>query len=197
MEGLGRKIAELRTGGEPLLGADGVPVATLVDFWRWNTSDLLSNATRGVLAEFIVALATGCDIRKPREEWSAHDLTTADGVRIEVKSAAYLQSWNQPSGLSKISFGIRETLKWNADSNRQGQEKERTADVYVFCLLHHTDKSTVDPLDLSQWTFFVLSIAALNAYERSRHSITLPSLQKLAPALAFDQLGSAVSEVMC
>jgi hypothetical protein len=145
-----------------------------------------------VFAEFIVALGTGCDIRKPREEWSAHDLTTPEGIRIEVKSSAFLQAWNQPSGFSKVSFSIRETLKWDAESNRQGIEKERTADVYVFCLLHHTDKSTVDPLDLSQWSFFVLSIAALNAYERSRHSITLKSLRAIAPELPYGQLAVEV-----
>ena len=29
----------------------------VIDFWKWSVSDLVSNATRGRLAEFIVAKA--------------------------------------------------------------------------------------------------------------------------------------------
>jgi hypothetical protein len=32
-------------------------------------------------------------------------------------------------------------------------EIKRHADVYVFALLAHTDKATVDPLSLDQWRF--------------------------------------------
>ena len=31
----------------------------LLDFWRWSVSDILSNATRGRFAEFIVGTAVG------------------------------------------------------------------------------------------------------------------------------------------
>ncbi|AXG97954.1 hypothetical protein DVJ83_00840 [Deinococcus wulumuqiensis] len=43
------------------------------DFWRWAYSDFLSNALRGVLAEYIVAQAAGCTHRA-RTEWDAYDL---------------------------------------------------------------------------------------------------------------------------
>ena len=71
------------------------------DFWSWSVSDLVSNATRGRLAEFIVAKACGVDTSQPRDEWEAVDLETPEGVRIEVKSAAYIQSWHQED-LSRI-----------------------------------------------------------------------------------------------
>ncbi|SFE16042.1 hypothetical protein SAMN04487819_108261 [Actinopolyspora alba] len=32
----------------------------------------------------------------------------------------------------------------------------------MFCLLHHKGKVTVNPLDLDQWTFFVVPTAKLN-----------------------------------
>ena len=192
MGGLGRKVAEPKTGAEHLRAKNRPLPLTLLDFWRWSGSDLLSNAMRGVFAEFIVATATGCDVRTPREPWGRFDLTTADGIKLEVKSAAYLQSWNQPGGLSRISFSIKEALSWDADTNTLGTEKLRYADVYVFCLLHHTDKDSVDPLDLDQWSFFVLSIHALNNYTRSRHSIMLKSLRANSVELHYDQLGEAV-----
>jgi hypothetical protein len=43
---------------------------SLLDFWQWSRSDLLSNATRGVLAEYIVASALGLT-RGVRGEWDA------------------------------------------------------------------------------------------------------------------------------
>lgn len=58
------------------------------DFWRWAHSDFLSNAQRGVLAEYIVGTALNC-LKKKRLEWDAHDFVTDGGIKIEVKSAAY------------------------------------------------------------------------------------------------------------
>jgi len=52
-------------------------------------------AQRGVLVEFIVASAIGVDLNSVREEWGAYDLTIQDGIRVEVKSAAFIQSWEQ------------------------------------------------------------------------------------------------------
>ena len=41
-------------------------------------------------------------------------------------------------------------------------DKRRHADLYVFALLGHRDRSNIEPLDLSQWTFFVVRTAVLN-----------------------------------
>ena len=57
---------------------DSIKQYTVCDFWQWAFSDLLQNTTRGILAEYIVALLLGndCQIRNP---WSAYDLKLADG----------------------------------------------------------------------------------------------------------------------
>ena len=66
----------------------------LTDFWSWSQSDLLNNTLRGVLAEYIVR--QDLMIKKStRTEWDAYDLETENGIKIEIKSAAYLQSWKQ------------------------------------------------------------------------------------------------------
>lgn len=88
-------MSKLKTGNEYFLMQNLYLPHTLLDFWKWNSSDLLSNATRGRLAEFIVATATGVDLNKPREEWVTYDLTTPEGIKIEVKSSAYIQTWEQ------------------------------------------------------------------------------------------------------
>ena len=82
----------------------------LLSFWQWSSSDVVSNATRGILAEYIVGKALGSIKNEDvRDEWGAYDLKTQAGVRVEVKSAAYIQSWEQ-SRLSKISFNVPKTL---------------------------------------------------------------------------------------
>ncbi len=98
-----------KTGSERLHNNGKKASVQLVDFWRWSASDLLSNATRGVFAEFIIASALGL-ADGVRSEWDPYDLITQKGQRIEVKSAAYLQSWSQKQ-LSKISFSIRPSRK--------------------------------------------------------------------------------------
>jgi hypothetical protein len=182
-----------RTGSEPFHNAATTLDFDVLDFWRWSVSDLVSNATRGRLAEYIVARALGIPTDGVRDEWAAYDLITRDKIRVEVKSAAYLQSWWQRC-LSKISYSVREARAWDPETNRQAAKPTREAGVYVFALLHHQDKATLDPLNLTQWRFFVLSSQFLNARTGSQHSITLRSLEKVVGAgpYTFHNLAPAV-----
>ena len=168
-----RSGAEKFRAGADELGFD------LLSFWQWSCSDLLSNAARGVVAEFLVARALGIAADGVRHEWAAYDLETKEGVMVEVKSAAYLQRWHQDQ-LSRISFVVPKTRAWDPHTNRLSEEVARQAQVYVFALLAHQDKATVDPLDLNQWIFYVLPTAALNNRTRSQHSITLRTLHEIS-----------------
>ncbi|MFZ4441549.1 MAG: hypothetical protein ACOYOS_24325 [Syntrophales bacterium] len=164
----------------------------LLSFWQWSSSDLISNVTRGIVAEYIVARGLGLAERGVRNGWAAFDLETPSGIKIEVKSAAYVQSWHQKQ-LSSITFMTPKTRAWDADTNRQSHESKRQADIYVFALLAHTDKTTIDPLNLDQWRFYVLSTATLDERTRSQHSITLRSLENLcSEAITYAGLSKAV-----
>jgi len=165
-----------RSGSEPFRNGAEELDFDLLSFWQWSSSDIVSNATRGVLAEYLVAAAVGV-ADGVREEWAAYDLCGPQDTKIEVKSAAYIQSWFQTRP-SSISFRCGKTLAWDAQTNEQAQEKRRHADVYVFALLAHQDKATVDPLDVSQWAFYVVPTFRLDQRTRSQHSITLASLQR-------------------
>ncbi|HCS38593.1 MAG TPA: hypothetical protein DIW44_03290 [Anaerolineaceae bacterium] len=168
----------LKSGNEPLINGDKQLDFSLLDFWRWGNSDLLSNAARGIFAEFLVATALGIKIEKPREEWATYDLITPDGIKVEVKSAAYLQSWNQ-TRLSEIKFGIGKTKKFDLNGRMQNEPAQRWADVYVFCLLAHQDKRTVNPLDVSQWEFYVVATKILDELCSERQSISLHPLRDI------------------
>jgi hypothetical protein len=192
-ENLDQLLATRKTGAEAFcFQGEDYPGMTLLQFWQWSVSDLVSNATRGRLAEFIIASALGV-ASDVRNEWDAFDLTTARGLRIEVKSCAYLQCWKQKKP-SAITFSIRKTRAWDAATGVLQEQSSRQSDLYIFALLAHQEsKKMLNPLDLDQWQFFLVPTKVLDGYGRSEHSITLKSLFKLCPVpLRFGDLAHAV-----
>jgi hypothetical protein len=185
----GRKTGrELFHDGAAPLGFD------VLSFWQWSASDLVSNALRGRLAEFLVAQALGI-ADGVRAEWDAYDLRTPNGLTIEVKSAAYLQSWAQKA-LSAISFDIAPTRFWDATTNKLATEVRRQANLYVFALLAHREKATIDPMDVSQWEFFVLPAVVLNARLPEQKQVGLAALLKLDPVrCVFGGLRGVIEQV--
>ncbi|MDF7826719.1 hypothetical protein P4B35_22005 [Pontiellaceae bacterium B12227] len=174
-------IMSFRKAGDELFHRNGTGLSnTLLSFWQWSSSELVGNALRGMLAEYIVAMDLGCT-DGVRQEWDAFDLETHDGIKVEVKSAAYLQSWKQ-SDYSKIQFSIAPTCGWDANTNTSSEQKVRQSDVYVFCLLKHKDKATVDPLNMEQWDFYVVPTTVLNMKLGQQKTLSLSRLLELEPA---------------
>ena len=164
----------------------------VLEFWQWAYSDLLSNTLRGILAEFLVVQAVGAAGRT-RKEWDAFDVITPEGLRIEVKSAAYIQTWHQDK-LSKISFDIACKTSWDAETNTTDLEPNRSADIYVFALLHEKNRDRLNPTDLTQWTFFVLPTTRLNDLGPQK-TISLNSLRKLDPIeTSFERLADTIRQ---
>jgi hypothetical protein len=186
------KIKAIPKAGREKLSFQGDELEyNLLDFWRWSVSDILSNATRGRFAEFIVGTAIGLNPANLRDEWDSYDLTSEDGIKIEIKSAAYIQSWNQKD-YSTISFSIKPARYWDSETNIQQEEPKRHADVYVFCLLKHKEQATIDPLKMEQWEFYVLPTFNLDNYERSQSSITINSLRKLTESIEYSDLKNEI-----
>lgn len=191
---LGPLRVERKIGSESFC-VSGQPAGfDLLEFWQWSASDLVDNTTRGVLAEFIVAKALGIDVRAVRVGWAPWVLETGTHIRIEVKSAAYLQSWGQ-RGLSKVQFVVPKRRAFDGENNSMEVTPRRHAHVYVFALLKHEDKPTLDPLNLDQWRFFVLPTRTLDERTRSQHSITLRSLKALPDVkeVGFAELAETVA----
>jgi len=187
MEYLG-KIKTVKKTGNECFSFNGNDLNwKIIDFWKWNVSDLLSNAIRGTLAEFIVATAMEIDLSCVREEWDAYDFETNEGIKIEVKTSAFLQTWLQKE-YSKIKFSIKPAFSWNAETNETSEIKSRPSNVYVFCLLKHKDKKTVNPLILDQWDFYVISTKKINEIFGNQSSIQLNSLQKIIKSISYNEL---------
>ena len=168
-----------KTGDEPFHVAGKDLPLTLLNYWRWSGSDLVSNAQRGILAEFLVgsALQITDNIRL---EWDAGDIRTPSGLKVEVKTSAYIQSWSQPA-YSTIVFDIAPKKSWDARENKADAVSQRSADVYVFCLLAHRDQNSIDPLNVSQWEFYVLATSVLDERRGEQKSIHLTPPKALEP----------------
>ena len=122
----------------------------------------------------------------------SNDLVTQDGTRIEVKSSAYLQSWQQDKH-SATRFDIGQKKSWDAESNKSLKDATRPADVYVFCLFAVTDKTTANPLDESQWKFLVCPSDFLNREFGQQKTVGLASLEKKGlRKILFEQLVSEI-----
>lgn len=163
----------------------------LLDFWRWAFSDLRMNDVRGVYAEWLVAKLLHLD-PPPRDSWDCCDIRTPDGKRIEVKSAAYVQAWNQTKP-SRITFGSLRGRTWDPAT---GYSIERTfnADVYVFCLEIEKDPARWNALDLGQWRFYVLPRSVIE--KRCFATIGLGTLARLSTEINASELKSAVSAIL-
>lgn len=175
---LSKVEVETKSGNEPFYFEKEAFDFQLFDFWKWNQSDLLENRTRGILAEFIVMKALNI-VSTSRVEWDSFDLTTNNDKKIEVKSAAYIQTWKQKK-LSPIQFGIHQTKSEPTNPLYDGK-KRRWADYYIFCLLDEKDQNKVNPMDLTQWKFYVLETKVLNEKVGNQKTIGLKSILKLEP----------------
>lgn len=170
-------------------------LGTLTDFWQWACSDLCGNTLRGVLAEYLVTKALGSD-SAVRTEWDAFDvLCRSDAgveIKVEVKTSAYVQSWPQAK-LSVPRFDIAKKRAWDAGTNVMSETAIRSADVYVFCLHHHKEQASVNPMDVSQWSFFVVPTPKIEAMHGEGKSLGLSAVAALAgSACGLDELRSRV-----
>lgn len=174
-----------KTGLEPILGDNNN--RTLLNFWQWAYSDLVGNTERGAVAEYLVALACGIE-DKVRISWRTYDLELSNGIKIEVKSSAYIQTWEQKD-YSKPIFNIQKTKAWDYIGNVYSNEQKRHADIYVFALLAHKNQETINPLDTSQWEFYLLSTKVLDTQMKDAKQISLDRIIQLGGIkCAFEEL---------
>lgn len=153
-------VAMRLTGDETFAG---MAKTTVRDFWQFALGDLRMNNARGYLAEFLVGKALGIN-NLQRIEWDSYDLLFGD-ITVEIKSSAYLQSWDQKK-LSSLSFSGLQGTRYHPRAPGNGLDptgKRFNAMVYVFCVHTETEHDKYDQLDISQWEFYVVSRSVLAA----------------------------------
>lgn len=204
------------TGLEHLVNGGSVLPFHIADYWQWAFSDMLRNTQRGVFAEFIVKAAlelggvyTNNDIRSNFEPFdlvgpeiiqleNANPLEALSfPCRIEVKSAAYIQSWNpHPGTAPRISFSIAQAkVPDEIGDYRPDAEQKRNSDLYVFTIYTAKGKEQ-NILDMNLWEFYVAKTSALNEKYGNQKTVSLKNLTKdlsIAP-IPFSGLCQAIQD---
>lgn len=191
---------------------------TVGDFWAWAYSDVDTNVTRAVYAEWLVGTALGC-VGGVRPSWTPWDLDYA-GTKIEVKSTSYLPNWgrlvdnpNAPHlGKRRVAgrrhpntrrtFDIKATTAtFPADpavpvgpdaDYYHDPEIGRRADVYVFAYYAERDSARYDSLDVSGWRFYVLPTPELEGHFGAQDTVALSRVQSVTAEVGYGDLKGAV-----
>lgn len=187
---------EKLTGNEVFTLGGNISGISIQEFWSWAYSDLLNNTYRGVLAEFLVGKSLS-RFSPPdshiRVDWMPYDLTSPSGRRIEVKSAAYLQSWTSDY-FSQIIYDVAPKKAW-APETGYSPEYIRHSDLYVFCLYTARSRDQCI-LNLDLWKFYVLPTSVLNRERPQQKTMGLSTLLNLHPVEAdFSTLGDVIETI--
>lgn len=146
-----------------------------------------------MLAEFLVGHTLGV-VGSPRIEWDAIDFTYL-GKKIEVKSAAYQQSWKQDKP-SVISFDIAKKKAWHADTNTYEKEVVRSSDFYVFCLDPIYEEELTGRLDINSWEFYVIPTGMINKEFKDQKNVRLSRIRKLAKPIHYNELKDCIDRAL-
>lgn len=180
------------TSAEVLVGSQcELENAKMLDFWQWAFSDLRMNDVRGVFGEWLVAKLLNIQLFV-RDSWGACDLETQDGVKIEVKTSAYLQAWRQ-KGTSSIVFRGLKGQQWDSIERYAGVATYN-ADIYVFCVQIEKDEEKWNALNLDQWRFYVVPKEYLET--RNCKTISLSTLSNIASEMTAGEFRERALEMI-
>jgi hypothetical protein len=92
---------------------------------------------------------------------------------------------------------VRPTLGWNPDTAKFGTVRRRQSDAYVFALIEHRDRATIDPLNVEQWLFHVVATRVLDATLGNQKSVSLAGLRRLKPiTVRFGSIREAIKKIV-
>lgn len=119
-----------------------------------------------------------------------------DDILVEVKSAAYVQAWEQDSE-SAILFDIAKRGDYDFETEKpNNNKKKRWANVYVFALLNEKNRENVDPTKLSQWEFWVASTTEIDRVRADKQKLSYEQLESVnAIQSSFEKLLSDIESV--
>ena len=151
-----RIITTSQQAGEPTFGiGDVIAKVSQVAFGK----PLVTNVLRGHVAEAIIALALESEWNWCSADYAGWDFERADGLRLEVKQSAAMQSWSTGKP-SKAIFDVAARTGYWESGTEWIAKAGRPAHLYVFA--HHgIYGDDADHRDPSQWAFYVVPSQAL------------------------------------
>jgi hypothetical protein len=195
-------------GDEKLINTGAYMSYTMLDFWRWAYSNILHNMQRGTFADFIVKCALDSGGVMTRQEIGTglepYDLegpvilSTGKVSRIEVKSTAFVQTWDiKHPNRANFSIAPAKAPDETGDYPRLAG-RQRNNDIYVFALYTATDRKC-NILDLSWWKFYVYPTYKIDESPTlsKQKTISLARLEKIGiEPCKFDSLCDIIKETI-
>ena len=178
---------------EPNRVIDDLYGYTVLDFWSWAFSDLISGNNRGIFAEFLVGAVLGTT-ENARIEWHVADHIYR-GRKIKVKSAAYIEHWLQ-SKPSRISFPVNHIQRKEIKTSVPGLTLYPKPEVYVFCIFDVKERNEADMLDMGKWLFYPVAAQVIESKYRRKKSVTLKEVQRVASSVQILQLRRAIDGII-
>ena len=150
---------------------------------------VMQNNLRGLWVEAMVAELLGPEWKHTGADWAAWDFERADGLRLEVKQSARMQSWGVSS--STPSFRIKAARGHYPENapylpNNSG---DRLAHVYVFAW-HDGD----DQREAEEWDFFVIGTDRL---PKGQKEISLGAIRRVVDPVSCWDLSAMVERFEC
>ena len=171
---------------------------------RFYGKPLINNVYRGDYVEELILSALG-EQWKPFGEWGGWDLERDDGIRLEVKQSAALQSWHAAASAGKTSpssFDIAPRKGYYTDSTDAGVWRRvdspvRSADIYIFAWHPEKAPDIADHRRAEQWEFYVVWESKLPPKPQGQKTQKrgLSTVKELAAAATYDELAAKVTEV--
>lgn len=164
------------------------PVFSVMDFWRYEFSALVS--MQASIAEFLVSRALGITKAENVLKWTGYDVSYK-GKRIEVKATSYIHSWNEEhqSNVRTFSIAPSNNQYWAVRDEREKKKQSRQSEVYVFCLNTQRSFEHFNPLLVDSWEFYVIPTYKIN--ERCER-IQIPNQKKIRLSVVQKMAGSPV-----
>ena len=158
-------------------------VKRLAEFF---SKPVLQNSLRSMYVEEQIGVLLGERWRSVGGDWAGWDFEDVDGVRLEVKQSAAMQSWAQARP-SRGSFDIK-ARQGRYDGATWVPEVGRAADLYVLAW-HGGWGERADQRDETQWEYYLLSASRLPRQK----TISLSVVRELGSPVAAGALVSAAN----
>jgi hypothetical protein len=166
---------------------------SVVDFWQWAFSDILTNINRAVFGECLVGRALGLTHGKTRRTWDYVDFEY-EGHAIEVKSTGFSQRW-EAGKTHTNSFDIEAKIptRFRRPSPDKDAVPERSGEVYVFAVFNSgaadIDSEAVEDVDseavtdISKWGFYVFPRSELDERWPNQKKVSFNVVKKTGKKL--------------
>lgn len=151
---------------------------------------IMGNLYRPHYVERMVAIGLGDGFKLVSANWAGWDIESNEGVRVEVKQSAALQTWTEnQSGNGKTTKGSFDIAPrkgyFTLDGGEWISQPGRLADIYILAWHPVVDQVEADHRDHTQWLFFVVPSEQLPQGQK-RMSRTV--VERKWPAVTFEEL---------